>query len=402
MRISSNTLHDQGLSAILRNQAQMLHTQQQVSTGKRILTPADDPVAAAQALDVSQADAMNTQYATNRSAAADSLSLVEGSLAQVSSIITNVRTIAVNVGSGILSDSDRVSLAAQLSSALSELQGAANATDGQGRYLFAGYQSQSQPFSSGPVGVQYNGDDGQRLIQVDSSRQMGVSVSGADVFTRIPGGNGSFVSGDSPGNNGSGLINPGSVIDPSSLTRHNYSINFSVSGGTTTYAVVDSTTNATLLSAQPYSSGDSIRFDGMDIVIEGAPVNGDKFTIAPSGDQSIFKTVQDLIDLLQTPVHAPGDSARLANGLKQGLINLDQALGSVLTQRGVIGAKLNEIDVLQSAGSNRSVQYQKTLSRLQNVDLNVAISDLTQEQLSLQAAQKSFVQISGLSLFTYL
>ena len=402
MRISTNTLHAQGLSAILRNEAQMLHTQQQVSSGKRILTPSDDPVAAAQVLDVSQADAMNTQYGVNRSAASDALSLAESSLAQVSSIIGNVRTIAVNAGNAILSDSDRASLAAQLSSALSELQGAANTTDGQGRYLFAGYQSQSQPFTSGPAGVQYNGDDGQRLVQVDSSRQMGVGVSGADAFTRIPNGNGSFVTGEVAGNTATGIINPGSVVNPSALTGHNYSINFSVSSGATTYAVVDTTSSTTLLSAQPYSAGGSIRFDGMDIVVEGAPANGDKFTVAPSTNQSIFKTVQDLVNLLQTPVSAPGDSARLINGLKQGLTNLDQSLSNVLTQRGVIGAKLNEIDALQSTGNNRSVQYQQTLSRLQNVDLNSAISDLTQQQLSLQAAQKSFVQVSGLSLFSYL
>lgn len=402
MRISTNTLHAQGLSAILRNEAQMLHTQQQVSSGKRILTPSDDPVAAAQVLDVSQADAMNTQYGVNRSAASDALSLAESSLAQVSSIIGNVRTIAVNAGNAILSDSDRASLAAQLSSALSELQGAANTTDGQGRYLFAGYQSQSQPFTSGPAGVQYNGDDGQRLVQVDSSRQMGVGVSGADAFTRIPNGNGSFVTGEVAGNTATGIINPGSVVNPSALTGHNYSINFSVSSGATTYAVVDTTSSTTLLSAQPYSAGGSIRFDGMDIVVEGAPANGDKFTVAPSTNQSIFKTVQDLVNLLQTPVSAPGDSARLINGLKQGLTNLDQSLSNVLTQRGVIGAKLNEIDALQSTGNNRSVQYQQTLSRLQSVDLNSAISDLTQQQLSLQAAQKSFVQVSGLSLFSYL
>ncbi len=402
MRISTNTFHAQGLSAILRNEAQMLHTQQQVSSGKRILTPSDDPVAAAQALDIAQADAMNTQYGLNRNAAMDTLSLAESSLAQVSSIIGNVRTIAVNAGNAILSDADRGSLAAQLSSALSELQGAANITDGQGRYLFAGYQSQAQPFSSGPSGIQYNGDDGQHLVQVESSRQMGVSVSGADAFMRIPNGNGSFVTGDVAGNTGTGIINPGAVVNPSALTGHNYSINFSASGGVTTYDVVDTTSNTTLLSAQPYSAGGSVRFDGMDIVIEGAPANGDKFTVAPSANQSMFKTIQDLVNLLQTPVRASGDTARLTNGLKRGLSNLDQALSSVLTQRGVIGANLNEIDALQNAGGSRSVQYQQTLSRLQDVDLNAAISDLTQQQLNLQAAQKSFVQVSGLSLFTYL
>ena len=402
MRISTNTLYDQGLSTILRNEAQMLNTQQQVSTGKRILTPADDPVAAAQALDVTQADAINTQYGANRSAATDTLTQAEGSLAQVSNMITNARTIAVSAGNATLANSERANLATQLSSALSELLGAANATDGQGHYLFAGYQSQSQPFASGMGGVQYNGDDGQRLVQVDSSRQMAVSVSGADAFTRIPSGNGYFVTSDVAGNTGSGRINSGSVVDPSNLNGHNYSINFSSGGGATSYDVVDTTTNTTLLSAQPYTSGGSIRFDGMDVVVEGAPANGDKFSVSPSKDQSIFKTMQDMINVLQTPVNSPGDLARLTNGLRQGVANLDQAASSVLIQRGVIGTKLNEIDALQSAGSSRSLQYQKTLSRLQNVDLNAAISDLTQQQLSLQAAQKSFVQVSGLSLFSYL
>ena len=219
---------------------------------------------------------------------------------------------------------------------------------------------------------------------------------------RLVAGDDPLVTDDVAGNSATGIINPGSVVNPSALTGHNYSITFSVSSGATTYAVVDTTSSTTLLSAQPYSAGGSIRFDGMDIVVEGAPANGDKFTVAPSTNQSIFKTVQDLVNLLQSPLSAPGDSARLSNGLKQGLTNLDQALGSVLTQRGVIGAKLNEIDALQSTGNNRSVQYQQTLSRLQNVDLNAAISDLTQQQLSLQAAQKSFVQVSGLSLFSYL
>ena len=402
MRISTNTLYDQGLSAILRNQAQMLQTQQQVSSGRRILTPADDPVGASQALEISQSDAINTQFGLNRNAAADTLSLVEGSMAQASDVIANARTLVINAGNATFSDADRGSIATQIRSAISELLGVANATDGQGRYLFSGFQSQSQPFTSSASGAQYNGDDGQRLIQVDSSRQMAVSVSGADLFSRIPAGNGSFVTSDVAGNTGSGVITPGAVVDPSSLSGHRYTISFSVSGATTSYDVVDTTTNATVLSAQPYTSGGSIRFAGMDIVIEGAPANGDQFAVAPATQQSIFTTLQNLAGLLQTPVSGPGDAARLTNGLKQALANLDQALNNTLTQRGTIGAKLKEIDSLQSAGDNRSVQYQQTLSRLQDVDLNAAISDLTHQQLNLQAAQKSFVQVSGLSLFTYL
>lgn len=401
MRISTNTFYQQGLSSILRNQADTLKTQQQVGSGRRVLTPADDPVAAAQALDVAQADAINTQYGANRSTAADTLSLVETNLGQVSNVIQNARTIAVQAGNTILSDADRKALAAQLSSLQSELMGSANATDTQGRYLFAGFQSLSQPFTESATGVQYNGDDGQRLIQVDSSRQIDVSASGADIFMRIASGNGFFTVGDSAGNVGGGIINPGSVTNPANLTGHDYSITFSVGGGgAITYDVMDTTTNTAVLSAQPYTSGASIRFDGMDIAIQGTPSGGDSFTVGPARQQSIFKTLQDMIDLLKTPTS--GGTAHLTNGIKQGLANLDQALSNVLTQRGTIGAKLKEIESLQTVGDSRSLQYKQTLSRLQDVDLASAISQLTQQQIYLQAAQKSYAQVTGMSLFQYL
>ncbi len=398
MRISTSLVFEQGINSIMQTQSQLMQTQQQISSGKRVLTPADDPVAASQVINLTQADAMNTQFSSNRGTAADSLTLVETTLGQVSDLLQNVRTLAVQAGSGTLKDADRATLSMQLSSALSELMGAANATDAQGHYLFSGFQSLTQPFTQGPSGVQYNGDDGQRLVQVDSARQMSISASGADVFARIPSGNGEFVTTGAAGNTGSGTITPGAVINPANLTGHNYSITFSGSN----YTVVDSTTSATVLAAQPYKSGASIRFDGMDIVVEGTPANGDSFNITPSSSQSVFQTLQNLITTFATKTSVPGGQAALTNGLKQGLANIDNAISTVLTQRGVVGARLKEIDSLNATGDARSVDYKSTISRLQDVDLNQAISDLSQQQLFLQAAQKSFAQVSGLTLFSYL
>lgn len=398
MRISTSLVFEQGINSIMQTQSQLMQTQQQISSGKRVLTPADDPVAASQVINLTQADAMNTQFASNRGTAADSLTLVETTLGQVSDLLQNVRTLAVQAGSGTLKDADRATLSMQLSSALSELMGAANATDAQGHYLFSGFQSLTQPFTQGPAGVQYNGDDGQRLVQVDSARQMSISASGADVFARIPSGNGEFVTAGAAGNTGSGTITPGAVINPANLTGHDYSISFTGN----TYTVVDNTTSATVLAAQPYKSGASIRFDGMDIVIEGTPANGDSFSVTPSSSQSVFQTLQNLISTFATKTNAPGGQAALTNGLKQGLANIDNAISTVLTQRGVVGARLKEIDSLNATGDARSVDYKSTISRLQDVDLNQAISALSQQQLFLQAAQKSFAQVSGLTLFSYL
>jgi flagellar hook-associated protein 3 FlgL len=363
-----------------------------------VLKQAQDAQQSLSGVNLDEEAANLLRYQQAYQASADSLTLVETTLGQVSDLLQNVRTLAVQAGSGTLKDADRATLSMQLSSALSELMGAANATDAQGHYLFSGFQSLTQPFTQGPSGVQYNGDDGQRLVQVDSARQMSISASGADVFARIPSGNGEFVTTGAAGNTGSGTITPGAVINPANLTGHNYSITFSGSN----YTVVDSTTSATVLAAQPYKSGASIRFDGMDIVVEGTPANGDSFNITPSSSQSVFQTLQNLITTFATKTSVPGGQAALTNGLKQGLANIDNAISTVLTQRGVVGARLKEIDSLNATGDARSVDYKSTISRLQDVDLNQAISDLSQQQLFLQAAQKSFAQVSGLTLFSYL
>ena len=124
--------------------------------------------------------------------------------------------------------------------------------------------------------------------------------------------------------------------------------------------------------------------------------------IFQGNNQDIFKTLTDLVTLLQTPVMTPADSAALTAGLATANGNIDQSLNNVLTVRASVGSRLKELDSLDSAGSSRDIQYSQTLSQLQDVDYAKAISQLTQQQTTLQAAQQSFVKISGLSLFNYL
>jgi flagellar hook-associated protein 3 FlgL len=304
MRISTSMLFQQSAAKISDLQSNLVKTQQQLSTGRRILTPADDPVAAARALDVTQSQSVNAQYATNRRTAVSSLTTVDGVLASVTSTLQDVKTQTVYAGNGTLSNSDRSNLAIQLSSDLDQLLALANSTDGIGNYLFSGYQTGTQPFVKTATGAQYNGDQGQRQIQVDSSRQMAVSDSGQAIFQ---------------GNN-----------------------------------------------------------------------------------QDVFKTLTDLITLLKTPVTTPAQNAALTAGLSTANGNVDQSLNNVLTTRASVGSRLTELDSLNSSGSARDIQYSQTLSQLQDVDYAKAISQLTQQQMTLQAAQQSFVKIAGLSLFNYL
>ncbi|MBX9812858.1 MAG: flagellar hook-associated protein FlgL [Burkholderiales bacterium] len=402
MRISTNTVYEQGITTIQRQQETLLKTQQQVSTGRRILTPADDPIAAARALDVSQAQSANSQFAVNRNSAKSSLGLEESVLQSLTDLIQNVRETTITAGNPVLSNNDRAALAAELRGRLDQLTGLANSTDGSGQYLFSGYQGNTKPFTLTATGAQYSGDQGQRLIQVGAARQIGISDSGVDIFERIRNGNGVFVAAAGATNAGNGIISPGSVVDPAALTGHSYQINFSVTGGVTTYDVVDTTTSTTLSTGNAYVSGNAIAFDGIGFDIQGSPANGDRFTITPSSNQSLFKTLNDLITIVATPVNDAAGRARLANGLNLALLNLDHALDNVLRVRADVGSRLQEVDALDSLGEDLSLQYQQTLSQLQDVDYARAISDLSRQQAYLEAAQKSFLKVTGMTLFDFI
>jgi flagellar hook-associated protein 3 FlgL len=399
MRISTRSLYDANVSVLNLQQAQLQHTQLQLATGRRMLTPSDDPIASARALDVSQSDARNTQYDTNRNTAANSYRMVDTALQSVVDLLQVIRTRAVEAG-GVITTSMRQSIGADLNSRLEQLQGLANSTDGLGNYLFSGYQGKTQPFSNTAAGVQYNGDDGQRMIQVSSSRQLAAADSGADIFMRIKNGNGTFNTQATPGNTGSGLVAQGMVTNPAALTGNSYQVNFNVVAGVTTYDVVNTTTAATLSSGNAYTSGQAISFDGMQFVINGAPANGDSFTLSPSTNESIFKTIADLAAALNAS--GTTTNTQLFNSISKGISMLDRGMDKALAVRASVGARMNEIDELTFTGDDLSLAFKVTLSQLQDVDYNKGISDLNQQQLSLQAAQKTFKQVSDMSLFNYI
>lgn len=307
MRVSTNTIFTAGAAQLGNLQSALNKTMQQINSGTRVLTPSDDAVAAARALDVSQAQSVNQQYGVNRQNAKSSLSLEESTLQSVTSLLQDVKGTVVGAGSGSLNDSDRASMATVLQGRFDELFGLSNATDGSGNYLFSGNQTTTAPFSKTTAGAQYMGDSGQQQLQVDASRTMAVSDSGQTIFQ----------------------------------------------GG---------------------ASG-----------------------------PDLFKTLQNLITVLGTPVSGdPVKQANLTATLASANTDINNGLNNVDTVRASLGARLNEIDALDSTGSARDIQFQQTLSNLVGIDPVSAYSLLSQQQTTLAAAQKAFVSTSALSLFQYM
>lgn len=417
MRISSKTIYDVGVGQISSLQSALARTQSQLSTGRKNLTAADDPIATARALEVTQSQGINTQLVTNRANAKSMLSLETVALHSSGTIMQDIKTLLVNAGNGSMTQKDRESLAVELEGRLQDLLGQANSSDGVGGYVFSGYKSTTLPFTQTATGAAYQGDQGQRSLQVGSTRTLPISDSGASVYENNATGNGTFVTGAAPGNfdrGGNGIISGGSVKDSTQLTGNRYQIDFQVVPATpgvpkvTTYTVTDLTLNqpvpATPVPAvpQPYVSGQNITFDGLQFDIKGDPADLDSFSVEPSTKQSVFTTITDIISALRAPGDGPAGQASLTNKLNQAHLNIDNAYDNMLSIESAVGSRLKELDYLDSSGDDLNLQYATTLSGLQDVDVVKAISLFTQQQTNLDAAQKSFKTMAGLSLFNYI
>ncbi|HEY6610216.1 MAG TPA: flagellar hook-associated protein FlgL [Pseudomonas sp.] len=303
MRISTITMYEQSLNSLNRQQGEFLKIGQQISSGRRVVNPSDDPQAASLAVGVDQAKAVDQQYANARVSARNSLSQQESVLNSSSDFIVRARTLLVQAGNGTLSDADRDAIGQELKGIYQGLVGQANSMDGNGRYLFGGFQDGAPPFVQGDDGrVSYVGDTGVKAQQVDSARLMPSVDHGQAIFR----------------------------------------------------------------SAE---------------------------------DADLFAALKDAIDVLATPVEGEAGRENLRSVLSSSGKALDNSFDNVLSVRASVGARLNELDVLDVVGDNRMLNYEQILSERLDLDYNKAISEYTLRQVGLQAAQKAFVDVQKLSLF---
>lgn len=304
MRISTNTIYQTGISKISTLKSDEVKLQQQISTGKRISSPSDDPVAAARALELSYAQGVNSKFADTRQTAQTRLNTMESNLTSVTNLLVATQSTLVGAGNGAYSDLERGFIATELSGSLEALISLANTQDATGNFLYAGFKTDTQPFVANASGATYAGDSNQQLLQVDSQRQMAVNVTGDNVFQ--------------------------------------------------------------------------------------------------AGGNDTFATISDLITLLNTPITNTATQAAFTSGLATAIGNLQGSVDNVLDVRASVGSKLNELDALDTYGSDRNMQYRKSLSDIQDTDYASALSDLSKNKTIMEAAQKSFVAVTGLSLFNFM
>jgi flagellar hook-associated protein 3 FlgL len=400
MRISTQQMRQSALTLMLDQQARLAKTQQQVASGKRFTTAAQDPVGAVQAMSLTREIAVTEQYQGNAEAVRASQSAQENTLADATELLHTVRELMVQANSDTLSDTDRQTLSLSLDQKVDELLGFANTRDGAGEYLFSGFQSGTRPFSRDGQGrITYQGDQGQRMLGIGPGVTAAMTDSGADVFQRTREGNGTFVTAANATNSGSGSISAGQVTGTWAAGSYSLAFTQAAADQPITYEVRDGAD--TLVTDGDYAAGASIKFNGAEVTVTGTPAAGDSFSIEPAGYRDIFAVIQGAAQALGA---ADGSAARAQRhtALNRGLAELDGALDHVLLQRTRVGSRLNLVESQTLANDAFKLAATETLSTVQDLDYAEATTRLQTQMLVLEAAQQSYVSIQDLSLFKFL
>ena len=399
MRISTLQFQRQAVDAITDQNARLADTQLRLATGRRVLTPADDPAAAERILTLKEQLAGNEQFSRNATVARNRLALEETTLANVSDVLQSIRDRTVQGANGSLTPADRGSVAAELEQSLDALFQLANTRDANGEYIFAGNKTLTEPFARGPGNaVAYNGDQAQRELAIGPGLRVEVGDNGAEVFQRIPQGNGTFRTVEGTGNTGTGVITVGSVVDPPGYDAAAYDIVFTAPD---TYEVREAATGA-VVGGGAFQPRDTIAFRGIQMQVQGQPAAGDTFAVTPSTAQDLFTTVQNAIDALRSGGNPAAGGAAFDNAMGRALADLDQALENILDVRAQVGARLGNIEDQENVLEDINLFTETTLSEIEDLDFARAASDLNLQLTALQAAQQAFTRIQGLSLFNFL
>lgn len=410
MRISSLQAFQNGVQGLQRNYAAAIRTQEQISTGNRILTPADDPVASVRLMQLEQQQNMLAQYKANLTAANNSLAQEESTLNSVNTIMQRVRELAGEAGNGSLSQSDRQAIAAELQEREDELLGLMNSRNARGEYLFAGFQGKTQPFVRQADGsFAYMGDEGQRKLQIGSSLDVAISDNGKKVFQNIT--NAARLDANLTSTPGSTLAVSAPLVQDEvafsgspAFPANGIEIQFTAPpGNSKEYTIYDGATPVqTGVMDDDDKRQDSIVFRGVAMHFDGVPAGGESITVTadPAREkQGVLDTIHQLRMALEESPDSPEGNRASRDAVAAALTNIDHAMVVIDGTRGDIGARMNVIETTLTDNEGVTLVNKSVQAELREVDYPEALSKLAFQSVVLEAAQQSFVKISQLNLF---
>ncbi|SER08024.1 flagellar hook-associated protein 3 FlgL [Amphritea atlantica] len=408
MRISTAQIFSRNTDNINNANSSLFKTQQQLSTGKRILQPSDDPVATAQLIKLDKEISKTDKFQDNIVVSRRRLNLEETTLDAVNNATQRIKELAIQANSGAVNDNDRTLIASELKELESQLFGLLNTQDTQGEYLFSGYKGfdAAYRYDGATDSYVFNGDEGSRSIQVGPNANIVSTDSGFNIFENVPS---QLALVPATGNEFSGrIITDFGTFGEFTDSRGPATVTFDTVAGT--YSVTDAQGDpvfggnpAAELTDISYQQGDTIEFEGLSLVID-SPADGAVVIETETQRTNVLNMVHQLNAAL-TSINTVGDpqgTERLNEAVNRALLQIDSIESKNIQVRGSIGARMNTLDAQESVNEEYKLYTNEAQSSLQDLDYNDAISRFTLQQTTLNAAYASFAKIQNLSLFNYI
>jgi flagellar hook-associated protein 3 FlgL len=407
-RLGTANAYDSTVAQLQARQNSLTNLQEQLSSGKKVNTPADDPTGAAQA-----ERALNrlSRIATDQRALEtqrNAIASAESTLGSITDALQQARELMVSAGNGSFTTADRKTVTDQIAGLRQRILSLANTQDSNGQPLFAALGSALTPFA-GPVSsspdYSFNGLPG---TASGDTYAVASTLDGDSAFMLQPGRDGAYNVQPSSAN---AALSTGavSVTNPAAVNGSSYALQVTgFAAGTVTYSLTETTSasavppNTSLAPVAgltaPWSAtgGFTItQMPGLSLTVIGTPTVGNTVGIAPNA--SVFST----LDKAVTDISAATSSSTASQAISQAIHNLDISMARISAVRGQAGDLLNRADSITSTNDKRTIEQTANKSRAEDVDMIKAYSEFTKQQTAYQAALQSYAQIQKLSLFNY-
>ena len=421
MRVSTLSIYNLANSSMSEANQALVRTQEQISTGKRILSAADDPVAATRIQQLNRNIASVDQFSRNIDIAENNLALEETSLNGATNLLQRIQELAVQAGNtAVLSPSEYASLADEVNIRLDELVGIANTQNSNGDYIFAGFKSDNQPFSGDSNnGYQFNGDEGQLRIEIDNSTTVASNDSAKAIFVDVPSDVNNVATSVNPNNRSdpSISVSVGNIVDQEAYDKFypediiiQFNEDANVSPDAKNFTVTERSTGKVIAADQLYTPGETLTYNGVELTITGNPASadsgaglvGDQVFVDSADTQDVITTLLRFRDALNGYDGSAEGVARLENSVGSTINNLRNAQASISEVVSSIGARNNVLESTRSLHADTNLASKELLSSLSDLDFAEASTRLQLESFILQAAQASFLRVSELSLINQL
>ncbi len=341
MRVTNKMISDQVMGNLSKNIARFMKLQNQMSTGRRINKPSDDPIGTIKDLSYRTRISEIEQFQRNISEGRNWLAAVDVALGDVTSMISQGKELAVALANDTFDATARDGAASEAESLFQQILQSGNLSQSS-RYLFSGHLTRTQAFTSSDKGVVYNGDQGEIRYEIESQTFVNINIPGSDLLTKAfrtlgedadlkVGINGDTLIADL--NNGRGLnLAHSFVVTDNNL---NTSVTVTIPGGTTDVNAVITEVNNQLTAG------------GIDNVTIGLGDEGNNLKLTATDKPDIT---------LDTPLSNINQGMGLGIGEKKILVhNIDHSIEVTvdLSSATTVGDVINEINnTLTGAGIN--------------------------------------------------